>query len=80
LTEMQEQLETAQTAVEAAEQRVQKAELTYQKQSQKLNKLAPIMEGLENLSAQYSQRPEEGGQKQPHLRPPRAIGRRRPCR
>lgn len=35
------------------------AELTYQKQSQKLNKLAPIMEGLENLSAQYSQRPEE---------------------
>ena len=56
---MQEQLETAQTAVEAAEQRVQKAELTYQKQSQKLNKLAPIMEGLENLSAQYSQRPEE---------------------
>ena len=28
-------------------------------QSQKLNKLAPIMEGLENLSAQYSQRPEE---------------------
>ena len=31
----------------------------YQKQSQKLNKLAPIMEGLENLSAQYSQRPEE---------------------
>ena len=59
LTEMQEQLETAQTAVEAAEQRVQKAELTYQKQSQKLNKLAPIMEGLENLSAQYSQRPEE---------------------
>ena len=59
LTEMQEQLETAQTAVEAAEQRVQKAELTYQKQSQKLNKLAPIIEGLENLSAQYSQRPEE---------------------
>ena len=59
LTEMQEQLETAQTAVEAAEQRVQRAELTYQKQSQKLNKLAPIMEGLENLSAQYSQRPEE---------------------
>ena len=59
LTEMQEQLETAQTVVEAAEQRVQKAELTYQKQSQKLNKLAPIMEGLENLSAQYSQRPEE---------------------
>ena len=41
LTEMQEQLETAQTAVDAAEQRVQKAELTYQKQSQKLNKLAP---------------------------------------
>ena len=31
----------------------------YQKQSQKLNKLASIMEGLENLSAQYSQRPEE---------------------
>ena len=31
----------------------------YQKQSQKLNKLAPIMEGLENLSTQYSQRPEE---------------------
>ena len=59
LTEMQKQLETAQTAVEAAEQRVQKAELTYQKQSQKLNKLAPIMDGLENLSAQYSQRPEE---------------------
>ena len=59
LTEMQEQLETAQTAVEAAEQRVQKAELTYQKQSKELNKLAPIMEGLENLSAQYSQRPEE---------------------
>ena len=59
LTEMQEQLETAQTAAEAAEQRVQKAELTYQKQSQKLNKLAPIMEGLESLSAQYSQRPEE---------------------
>ena len=59
LTEMQEQLETAQTAVEAAEQRVQKAELTYQKQSQKLNKLAPIMDGLESLSAQYSQRPEE---------------------
>ena len=56
---MQEQLETAQTAVEAAEQRVQKAELTYQKQSQKLNKLAPIMDGLESLSAQYSQRPEE---------------------
>ena len=56
---MQEQLETAQTAVEAAEQRVQKAELTYQKQSKELNKLAPIMEGLENLSAQYSQRPEE---------------------
>ena len=59
LTEMQEQLETAQNAVEVAEQRVQKAEQTYQKQSQKLNKLAPIMEGLENLSAQYSQRPEE---------------------
>lgn len=32
---------------------------SYQKQSQKLNKLAPIMEGLENLSVQYSQRPEE---------------------
>ena len=59
LTEMQEQLETAQTAVEAAEQRVQKAEQTYQKQSRELNKLALIMEGLENLSAQYSQRPEE---------------------
>ena len=59
LTEMQEQLETAQTAVEAAEQRVQKAELTYQKQSKELNKLAPIMDGLENLSAQSSQRPEE---------------------
>ena len=59
LTEMQKQLETAQTAVEAAEQRVQKAELTYQKQSKELNKLAPIMDGLENLSAQYSQRPEE---------------------
>ena len=56
---MQEQLETAQTAVDAAEQRMQKVEQTYQKQSQKLNKLAPIMEGLENLSAQYSQRPEE---------------------
>lgn len=27
--------------------------------TRKLNKLAPIMEGLENLSAQYSQRPEE---------------------
>lgn len=38
---------------------MQKVEQTYQKQSQKLNKLAPIMEGLENLSAQYSQRPEE---------------------
>ena len=38
---------------------MQKAELIYQKQSQKLNKLAPIMEELENLSAQYSQRPEE---------------------
>lgn len=59
LTEMQEQLETVQTAVDAAEQRVQKAELTYQKQSRELNKMAPIMEGLENLSAQYSQRPEE---------------------
>ena len=59
LTEMQEQLETVQTAVDAAEQRVQKAEQTYQKQSRELNKLAPIMEGLENLSAQYSQRPEE---------------------
>ena len=46
LTEMQEQLETAQTAVEAAEQRVQKAELTYQKQSRELNKLAPIMEEM----------------------------------
>ena len=31
----------------------------YQKQSQKLNKLAPIMEGLENLSAQYSHPPEQ---------------------
>ena len=59
LTEMQEQLETVQTAVDAAEQRMQKVEQTYQKQSQKLNKLTPIMEGLENLSAQYSQRPEE---------------------
>jgi hypothetical protein len=36
-----------------------KGKIPYQKQSQKLNKLAPIMEGLENLSAQYSQRPEE---------------------
>ena len=59
LTEIQEQLETVQTAVDAAEQRMQKVEQTYQKQSQKLNKLTPIMEGLENLSAQYSQRPEE---------------------
>lgn len=59
MTEMQEQLETIQTAVETAEQRVQKAEQTYQKQSRELNKLVPIMEGLETLSAQYSQRPEE---------------------
>ena len=59
LAEMQEQLETVQTAADAAEQRAQQANKAYQKQSKELNKLAPIMEGLESLSAQYSQRPEE---------------------
>lgn len=41
------------------EQRAQQANKAYQKQSKELNKLAPIMDGLESLSAQYSQRPEE---------------------
>ena len=63
LAEMQEQLETVQTAADAAEQRAQQANKAYQKQSKELNKelnkLAPIMDGLESLSAQYSQRPEE---------------------
>ena len=59
LAEMQEQLETVQTAADAAEQRAQQADKAYQKQSKELNKLAPIMDGLESLSAQYSQRPEE---------------------
>ena len=59
LAEMKEQLETVQTAADAAEERTQQANKAYQKQSKELNKLAPIMEGLENLSAQYSQRPEE---------------------
>ena len=36
----------------------------YQKQSQKLNKLAPIMEGLENLSAQYPSGRENGCRRQ----------------
>ena len=44
-------------ALEAAKQECQ-TDLT-EKQSRELNKMAPIMEGLENLSAQYSQRPEE---------------------
>ena len=56
---MQEQLETVQTAADAAEERAQQANKAYQKQSKELNKLAPIMDGLESLSAQYSQRPEE---------------------
>ena len=59
LAEMQEQLETVQTAADAAEERAQQANKAYQKQSKELNKLAPIMDGLESLSAQYSQRPEE---------------------
>ena len=80
LTEMQEQLETAQTAVEAAEQRVQKAESTYQKQSQKLNKLAPIMEGLESLSAQYSQRPEEWVPEAATFETAKSYREKRPCR
>ena len=59
LAEMKEQLETVQTAADAAEERARQANKAYQKQSKELNKLAPIMDGLESLSAQYSQRPEE---------------------
>lgn len=59
LAEMKEQLETVQTAADAAEERAQQANKAYQKQGKELNKLAPIMDGLESLSAQYSQRPEE---------------------
>ena len=80
LTEMQEQLETAQTAVEAAEQRVQKAELTYQKQSQKLNKLLPLWKVWKTCQRNTPSGQKNGCQKQPRLRPPRAIGRRRQCR
>lgn len=48
--------------------------------------LAEMQEQLETVQTaadaaeQRAQQADKAYQKQPHLRPPRAIGRRRPCR
>ena len=41
------------------QQQTQEAKRECQKQTKELNEIAPILQGLESLSAQYSQRPEE---------------------
>ena len=41
------------------QQQTQEAKRECQKQTKELNEIAPILQGLESLSAQYSQRPED---------------------
>ncbi len=48
-----------QTELAQIQQQTQQAKRECQKQTKELNKIAPILQGLESLSAQYSQRPEE---------------------
>ena len=45
--------------LDAVQQQTQEAKRECQKQTKELNEIAPILQGLESLSAQYSQRPEE---------------------
>ena len=48
-----------QTELAQIQQQTQEANRECQKQTKELNEIAPILQGLESLSAQYSQRPEE---------------------
>ena len=48
-----------QTELAQIQQQTQEAKRDCQKQTKELNEIAPILQGLESLSAQYSQRPEE---------------------
>ena len=48
-----------QTEPAQIQQQTQEAKRECQKQTKELNEIAPILQGLESLSAQYSQRPEE---------------------
>ena len=48
-----------QTELAQIQQQTQEAKRECQKQTKELNEIAPILQGLESLSAQYSQRPEE---------------------
>ena len=48
-----------QTELAQIQQQTQEAKRECQKQTKELNEIAPILQGLERLSAQYSQRPEE---------------------
>ena len=48
-----------QTELAQIQQQTQQAKRECQKQTKELNEIAPILQGLESLSAQYSQRPEE---------------------
>ena len=48
-----------QTELAQIQQQTQEAKRECQKQTKELNEIAPILHGLESLSAQYSQRPEE---------------------
>ena len=48
-----------QTELAQSQQQTQEAKRECQKQTKELNEIAPILQGLESLSAQYSQRPEE---------------------
>ena len=48
-----------QTELAQIQHQTQEAKRECQKQTKELNEIAPILQGLESLSAQYSQRPEE---------------------
>ena len=48
-----------QTELAQIQQQTQEAKRECQKQTKELNEIAPILQGLESLLAQYSQRPEE---------------------
>ena len=48
-----------QTELAQIQQQTQEAKRECQKQTKELNEIAPILQGLESLSAQYSQLPEE---------------------
>ena len=48
-----------QTELAQIQQQTQEAKRECQKQTKELNEIAPILQGLDSLSAQYSQRPEE---------------------